>query len=286
MIIGAAVVTATVVALGWFVFMGEESPGEQVAEAGSGTQSAAKADEKPEPEPEPEPVEVEPNQEPQPEPVAPEEEAGPKPEAEPEPQPEPEPEPAPEPEPEPTPESESVPPAMDDPEAGRLLADATAALQRKDHQKAYELASQAYDIERRNAPLEVMALAACHTGQSPDARSAYRGLVGKNVRRRVADECTALGIKISWKGDGWSATELLELAETALEKGDFQVAYDRAQESQKKKRRSVAVALMGKAACGLGNADEAQKIVKLVRAADAAGIVEFCQSKGVTLSTE
>jgi hypothetical protein len=129
-----------------------------------------------------------------------------------------------------------------------------------------------------------MALAACHTGEAPDARSAYRKLVGQSVRRRVTDECIAAGIRIHWDGAGWSSKELLARAEVALERGEYQSAYDQAQESQKKKRRSAAVALMARAACGLGNADEAQTLTAMVRPAERTGIIEFCGSKGVTLA--
>ncbi len=291
----AAGVLAVLVAGGgiaWYLLGGADEAGEEGAGAASGQVIAAQKglpEETPEgsePEPEPEPsapAAATPSTDAEPEPEADpaaDAEPEPEPEAEPEPKPEPAPEPEAEPEPEPVPADDAPP---DDSEAGALVAEATAAMQAKDLRRAYDLAAKAYEMAGGNTGLEVMALSACQLGEAPDARSAYRKLIGRTVRRRVTDECIALGIRIHWDGEGWTSKELLRRATEAIGQGKYQEGYDLAQQSHRKKRRSAAVALMATAACGLKDAAEAKRLFALVSAGEKPGIAETCEKNGIEL---
>jgi outer membrane biosynthesis protein TonB len=291
LIVGVVVGFAVVAGVGFAVATGGDGDeGSAQAAAADQVAAAAKAEPPPpvaapEPEPAPTAAEAEPAPSEVDEPAPTEDPAQPEtaeeaPEAAPEPEPEAEPEPESEPEPEPAP---MPAPVEDESEYGKLVGEAVAALQANDHRRAYDVASRANDLEARNPSLEVMARAACHLGQNPDARKAYRGIVGATIRRRVNDECTGLGVKLQFKGDGWMPIELLALAEKALERGEYQQAFDYAQESHKGKRRSVAMSLMGQAQCGLKNGEEAQRYHDLVRPVDRPPIIDACKKHGVPI---
>jgi hypothetical protein len=230
--IGVAATAAAVVLFVWQPWDAGDADIPEVAAAKAKPEPtpAPKAEPEPEPEPEPQPQpQPEPEAEPEPEQLAaavptepePEPAAALEPEPQPEPEPEPQPEPAPkpqkksgkksgkktghkpkpkakpeaEPEPEPAPKPEPEPQKPVGPEADELLKRARQAAMSGDPKTAYQLAKDAYQLQRSGKALQLMGVSACNI---PDQKKAgfVAGKLSGSKKDALVSLCAKKGISL------------------------------------------------------------------------------------------
>ncbi len=185
---------------------------------------------------------------------------------------------------EPTPAEPTVPPEPTPSDAIEAPpADERAVITVTRDRSAYERAAAEHARTGSPSSLLAMAIAACELDEGPRARAAFRKLVGRAARTKAMVTCRAAGVDVTSTVDGYTGGELLAQARAALAAGDAKTALDKAHASNKVERSSEAVLVKGLAACSLGDADQAQRLLPHVSVKARARLVEGCAAQGITL---
>jgi hypothetical protein len=162
-------------------------------------------------------------------------------------------------------------------------ADERAVITVTRDRSAYERAAAEHARTGSASSLLAMAIAACELDEGPRARAVFRKLVGRAARTKAMVTCRAAGVDVTSTVDGYTGGELLAQARAALAAGDAKAALDKAHASNKVERSSEAVLVKGLAACSLGDADQAQRLLPHVSVKARARLVEGCAAQGITL---
>lgn len=183
----------------------------------------------------------------------------------------------PEPEPEPAPTElepatrEPTEPAA--PEPGEPL----------DPQSTYAAAIARYDEDPNNDALLDVTLAACALEKGPDARTAFRKLVGSKPRSTAVIECREHGVDVSADVEGYTAAELADQAQAAFDAGKLTEALELAKESNKTERNQPALGLIVRAHCRAKDKAAAKKMMRHISKKHRRTIIQACAEDGVRL---
>lgn len=176
------------------------------------------------------------------------------------------------------PEAEPKPPPPEQPEAQPETAEASAA-----SGDAYAAAAAKYEREPNNETLLEMTLAACELRRGPDARTAFRKLVGGKARSKAVIDCREDGIDVTSKVEGFTAGELAEQAKEALDAGDAEKALELAKQSNKTERNQPALRLVVTAHCHLGQKSSAKKMMRHISKRNRRALSKTCAEHGVRI---
>ena len=152
-----------------------------------------------------------------------------------------------------------------------------------DPARTYADASERYERDQSNDALLDMTVSACQLGHGPDARSAFRKLIGSTARSEAVVECREVGIDVSANVEGFTEAELAAQARTALDAGDAEKALDLAKQSNRTSRNQRALQLIVKSHCKLGQTDDANKMLRHVTEKRRPQMARYCKSQGVKL---
>lgn len=170
-----------------------------------------------------------------------------------------------------TPEAEPKAPTPEPPETAEVPGDAYAA------------AAAKYEREPTNEVLLEMTLAACELRRGPDARTAFRKLVGGKARSKAVVECREGGIDVTSKVEGFTAGELAAQAKEALDAGDAEKALELAKQSNKTERNQPALRLVVTAHCHLGQKASAKKMMRHISKRNRRALSKTCAEHGVRI---
>ena len=177
-----------------------------------------------------------------------------------------------------TPEAEPKPTAPAQPEAQPETAQAAEA-----SGDAYAAAAAKYEREPNNETLLEMTLAACELRRGPDARTAFRKLVGGKARSKAVIDCREDGVDVTSKVEGFTASELAEQAKEALDAGDAEKALELAKQSNKTERNQPALRLVVTAHCHLGQKSSAKKMMRHISKRNRRALSKTCAEHGVRI---
>ncbi|MCR9163979.1 MAG: hypothetical protein ACE37F_02240 [Nannocystaceae bacterium] len=150
-------------------------------------------------------------------------------------------------------------------------------------QDAYSVAAAKYERDSSNDALLEMTLAACTLQRGPDARAAFRKLVGSKARSKAVLGCRDEGVDVSAKVEGFTAGELAAQAQAALDAGNAEKALELAKQSNKTERNQPALQLVVTAHCQLGQASSAKKMMRHISKRNRRALIEACAEHGVRL---
>jgi hypothetical protein len=142
--------------------------------------------------------------------------------------------------------------------------------------QAYVAAAARYEAEHSNDALEAMVEAACEMDDGPRARTAYRKLRGADPRSRAMLFCRPLGIDLWARGNGFTASEMLRVAQRQLAAGDTAEALESARESNRLGRSNEALVVMGIALCKLGRVGEIAELQRHLPASALTDVETAC----------
>ncbi len=148
---------------------------------------------------------------------------------------------------------------------------------------AYAAAAAKYEREPNNETLLEMTLAACEVRRGPDARTAFRKLVGGKARSKAVIDCREDGIDVTSKVEGFTASELAEQAHSALEAGDAEKALELAKLSNKTERNQPALRLVVTAHCHLRQKASAEKMMRHISKRNRRALSKTCAEHGVRI---
>lgn len=150
-------------------------------------------------------------------------------------------------------------------------------------QAAYDRALETYRATRSREALAEMTTLACEMQDHATAYNAFRKLKGKELRSEAVVRCRNVDIDVRSSVPRSTAQELIARAETALAQGHAERAYKMALGSNRRKRTSEAILLMGRAACALGNSAEARTLTRHLNAEESGQLADECRSAGIEL---
>lgn len=176
-----------------------------------------------------------------------------------------------------------VEPVVDDetPARGKPDAEPSEPEQPRAPADAYADAAAKYERAPDNDSLLEMTLAACELRRGPDARAAFRKLVGAAVRSKAVVACREGGVDVSSKAEGFTAGELAEQAQQALDAGDAERALELAKQSNNTERNQPALQLLVTAHCHLGEESSATKMMRHISKKNRRALTKACAEHGV-----
>lgn len=148
---------------------------------------------------------------------------------------------------------------------------------------AYARATKRYAQDGSNEALLDMTLAACELHEGPDARAAFRKLVGSKPRSTAVIECREHGVDVSADVLGYTAAELADRAQAAFDAGELKRALDLAKESNKTERNQAALGLIVRAHCHAKDRSAATKMMRHIGKKHRRAIIKECAQHGVRL---
>jgi hypothetical protein len=146
---------------------------------------------------------------------------------------------------------------------------------------AYAAAAAKYEQKPSNETLLEMTLAACELKRGPDARTAFRKLVGGKARSKAVVDCREDGVDVTSKVEGFTAGELAEQAAAALDAGDAEKALELAKQSNKTERNQPALRLVVIAHCHLGQKASAKKMMRHISKRNRRALSKTCAEHGI-----
>lgn len=197
--------------------------------------------------------------------------------------PAPTPPPTPAPAPTPTPTPTPTPAPTIEGTSSELLVAATTALGESQFAEAHGLAERAWQAERTNDAVRVMALAACEIPDGVLARDAFRKLDGPIVRKEAYSACKRTGIDLRAKTDGYTAAELLAMARRSAAAGDHEKAYEHAKASNRVGKSADALQLMAESACQKKDADAVAYLMGMLPRDRKRAVETVCTTAGTPL---
>ncbi len=147
----------------------------------------------------------------------------------------------------------------------------------------YAAAAKRYEQDASNEALLDMTLAACELRDGPDARTAFRKLVGSKARSKAVLECRERGIDLNAQGQGFTAAELAEQAQAAYDDGDATEALELARQSNRTERNQHALMLIVESHCQLSQAEAAEKMLRHIAKKNRDIVSAACDEHGVQL---
>jgi len=169
--------------------------------------------------------------------------------------------------PEPTPSAPEAPSPADPPPAAS--------------QDAYAAAAARYEQDPTNEALLDMTLAACELDRGPDARAAFRKLVGGKARSKAVVQCREHDVDVASKVEGFTGAELAQQAQDAFDAGDIDKALELARQSNRTERNQPALQLIVRAHCRQKDKKQAKKMMRHVSKRARSEVAKYCATQGV-----
>ncbi|MCA9653474.1 MAG: hypothetical protein KC501_26395, partial [Myxococcales bacterium] len=148
---------------------------------------------------------------------------------------------------------------------------------------AYLAAAAEHEATGSSDSLLAMILAACADDDGALARESMRKLKGKDQRSEAIITCRKRGVDVLANVKSYTGPEYLRRAQRAMEAGDAAKALELARASNKVERSGGATSLMTLAACILGDAEEARRMLPHVPKKRRPEVIEQCTAKGIAL---
>ncbi len=174
-------------------------------------------------------------------------------------------------------------PASADEKSNALEATRQSANDPEVSRANYAAAAARYERDQAPDALVEMSIAACELRDGPTARSAFRKLVGTKLRSRTLVTCRELGVDVSALGNGYTAGELAQQAQAALDEAHYDEALKLAKKSNRVERNQAALVLIVKAHCRLAEVDQAKKMMRHVSEKRRAAVDAYCKDAGAQL---
>lgn len=168
-------------------------------------------------------------------------------------------------------------PSVDDPPAQ------APALAEGDPKQAFAASRARYEAQPTNPGLLELTLTACALRLGPDARTAFRKLIGGKPRSKAVVKCRESGIDVTSKVEGHTGPEIANQARAALEGGDARGALALAKLSNRTERNHPALELMVLSHCQLKQKKSAKKMLRHVPDKRRPALVRDCAERGVKL---
>lgn len=150
---------------------------------------------------------------------------------------------------------------------------------------AYLAAAAEHEATGSSDSLLAMILAACADDDGALARESMRKLKGKDQRSEAIITCRKRGVDVLANVKSYTGPEYLRRAQRAMEAGDAAKALELARASNKVERSGGATSLMTLAACILGDAEEARRMLPHVPKKRRPEVIEQCTAKGIALGS-
>lgn len=174
-------------------------------------------------------------------------------------------------------------PKPDTPEVDAPSGGGTPPPAADDPKQTYAAALAAYEANPTNPGLLELTLTACALHRGPQARTAFRKLIGGKFRSKAVVKCRESGVDVTSKVDGHTGPEIAIQARAALDSGDAKEALVLAKQSNRTERNHEALELMVLAHCQLKQKKSAKKMLRHVPEKRRNELIRDCKSRGVRI---